>query len=92
MNAEQAAASAGPAETVDDERPDLSNANVREDLALAGRCALVHLPTGRTCLLPLRHQGPASSTARRRRRTLCPKATDSSPHCSLDSRARQEDD
>jgi len=58
MNAEQAAASAVPAETVDDERPDLSNANVREDLALAGRCALVHLPTGRTCLLPLRHQGP----------------------------------
>ncbi|HEY1158335.1 MAG TPA: hypothetical protein VGE95_18880 [Arthrobacter sp.] len=58
MNAEQAAASAVPTETVDDERPDLSNANVREDLALAGRCALVHLPTGRTCLLPLRHQGP----------------------------------
>lgn len=39
-------------------RPDLSNANVREDVALAGRCALVHLPSGRTCLLPLRHQGP----------------------------------
>jgi hypothetical protein len=39
-------------------RPDLSNPNVREDLAQAGRCALVHLPTGRTCLLPLRHQGP----------------------------------
>jgi hypothetical protein len=58
MNAEQAAASAVPTKTVDDERPDLSNANVREDLALAGRCALVHLPTGRTCLLPLRHQGP----------------------------------
>jgi len=58
MNAEQAAASAVPTETVDDERPDLSNANVREDLALAGRCALVHLPTGRTCLLQLRHQGP----------------------------------
>ncbi|MFC4397341.1 MULTISPECIES: hypothetical protein [Micrococcaceae] len=58
MNAEQAAASAGPTETVDGERPDLSNSNVREDLAMAGRCALVHLPTGRTCLLPLRHQGP----------------------------------
>ncbi|HSU48636.1 MAG TPA: hypothetical protein VLJ40_17190 [Arthrobacter sp.] len=36
----------------------MSNSNVREDLAMAGRCALVHLPTGRTCLLPLRHQGP----------------------------------
>ena len=58
MNAEQAAASAGPIETADDERPDLSNSNVREDLAMAGRCALVHLPTGRTCLLPFRHQGP----------------------------------
>lgn len=41
-----------------DSRPDLSNANVREDLAGSGRCALVHLPTGRTCLLPLRHHGP----------------------------------
>lgn len=39
-------------------RPDVSNPNVREDVAEAGRCALVHLPTGRTCLLPLRHQGP----------------------------------
>ncbi|MDQ0771093.1 hypothetical protein QF031_003842 [Pseudarthrobacter defluvii] len=58
MNAEQAAASAAPMQTADDERPDLSNSNVREDLAMAGRCALVHLPTGRTCLLPLRHQGP----------------------------------
>ncbi|NUP59918.1 MAG: hypothetical protein HOQ04_01650 [Pseudarthrobacter sp.] len=41
-----------------EDRPDLSNTNVREDLAMAGRCALVHLPTGRTCLLPLRHHGP----------------------------------
>ena len=39
-------------------RRDLSNSNVREDLARAGRCALVHLPTGRICLLPLRHHGP----------------------------------
>jgi hypothetical protein len=39
-------------------RPDLSNATVREDLARTGRCAMVHLPTGRTCLRPLRHQGP----------------------------------
>ncbi|WP_285243274.1 hypothetical protein [Pseudarthrobacter sp. fls2-241-R2A-127] len=58
MNAEQRATGAGPAETADDGRPDLSNSNVREDLAMAGRCALVHLPTGRTCLLPLRHRGP----------------------------------
>jgi hypothetical protein len=58
MNPEQRATGAGPTETADDGRPDMSNANVREDLAMAGRCALVHLPTGRTCLLPLRHGGP----------------------------------
>jgi len=61
MNSELPAASTGTTEateTAEDGRPDLSNSNVREDLALAGRCALVHLPTGRTCLLPLRHQGP----------------------------------
>ncbi|HKU02333.1 MAG TPA: hypothetical protein VJQ80_05935 [Arthrobacter sp.] len=58
MNAEYPAASTGTTETAEDGRPDLSNSNVREDLAMAGRCALVHLPTGRTCLLPLRHQGP----------------------------------
>lgn len=39
-------------------RPDLSNIHVREDLARAGRCGNVHLATGRTCLLPLRHHGP----------------------------------
>jgi hypothetical protein len=39
-------------------RSDLSNIHVREDLARAGRCANVHLATGRTCLLPLRHYGP----------------------------------
>ena len=58
MNAEYPAASPGTTVTPDEERPDLSNSNVREDLAMAGRCALVHLPTGRTCLLPIRHQGP----------------------------------
>jgi hypothetical protein len=31
--------------------------HVREDVALAGRCANVHLPTGRTCTLPVRHPG-----------------------------------
>lgn len=58
MNAEQPDPSVGTTGTADDGRPDLSNSNVREDLAMTGRCALVHLPTGRTCLLPLRHQGP----------------------------------
>ena len=31
--------------------------HVREDVAMAGRCANVHLPTGRTCTLPVRHAG-----------------------------------
>ncbi|MET1088394.1 MAG: hypothetical protein ABWY04_14960 [Arthrobacter sp.] len=39
-------------------RSDLSNSNVREDLANTGRCAMVHLPTGRICLLLFRHHGP----------------------------------
>lgn len=59
MNAEHPSQAAGEAVPHPvDARPDLSNANVREDLAGRGRCGLVHLPTGRTCLLPLRHQGP----------------------------------
>jgi hypothetical protein len=58
MNAETSTAAGSGTTRPSDGRPDLSNANVREDLATTGRCALVHLPTGRTCLLPLRHQGP----------------------------------
>jgi hypothetical protein len=56
MNAEPSATGAETDAAAPDGRPDLSNTNVR-DLAMACRCALVHLPTGRTCLLPLRHQG-----------------------------------
>lgn len=58
MNVEHPAPGTEATMTADDGRPDMSNSNVREDLAMTGRCALVHLPTGRTCLLPLRHQGP----------------------------------
>jgi hypothetical protein len=58
MNAESSTSVSSGSTRPSDSRPDLSNANVREDLATTGRCALVHLPTGRTCLLPLRHQGP----------------------------------
>ena len=59
MNAEhsRAAASETP-HGADPARPDLNNATIREDLAERGRCGMVHLPTGRTCLLPLRHHGP----------------------------------
>jgi hypothetical protein len=35
----------------------MSSTHVREDVAKAGRCANVHLPTGRTCTLPKRHPG-----------------------------------
>lgn len=54
MNAEQPFTGAGEPGM----RPDLSNIHVREDLARAGRCGNVHLASGRTCLLPLRHHGP----------------------------------
>jgi hypothetical protein len=37
--------------------PDMSSTHVREDVAKAGRCANVHLATGRTCTLPKRHPG-----------------------------------
>jgi hypothetical protein len=58
MNDEFPSAATGQAGVGEDFRPDLSNATVREDLAKTGRCAMVHLPTGRTCLRPLRHLGP----------------------------------
>ncbi|MDR7082488.1 hypothetical protein J2X01_001777 [Arthrobacter ginsengisoli] len=38
-------------------RPDLSSPHVREDVAITGLCGNVHLPTGRTCDLPERHEG-----------------------------------
>jgi hypothetical protein len=59
MNVElsRAAASESPRQG-NPARPDVNNANIREDLAERGRCGMVHLPSGRTCLLPLRHHGP----------------------------------
>ena len=39
------------------DRPDLSSPHVREDIAITGLCGNVHLPTGRTCALPERHEG-----------------------------------
>ncbi|HEU4667383.1 MAG TPA: hypothetical protein VFS79_06950 [Arthrobacter sp.] len=58
MNAENYSPASDGAPHSSDARPDLNNANIREDLAERGRCGMVHLPTGRTCLLPLRHHGP----------------------------------
>jgi hypothetical protein len=39
------------------ERIDLHNASIDELAAAAGRCGLVHLPTGRICQAPARHDG-----------------------------------
>ena len=48
--------------------PDISSTHVREDVAQAGRCANVHLPTGRTCTLPKRHPGSCDFVAPRTRK------------------------
>lgn len=40
-----------------DDRSEMHNASVDEELARAGECAQVHLPTGRTCTLPHGHKG-----------------------------------
>lgn len=39
------------------DRPDISSLHVREDVARAGHCGNVHLPTGRICAQPERHAG-----------------------------------
>ncbi len=40
-----------------DERPDLTSTHVDEDIAMAGRCGNIHVPSGRICTLPERHRG-----------------------------------
>ncbi|MHC6591431.1 hypothetical protein [Arthrobacter sp. C152] len=84
MTPEHPAPGPGDAPSEAEGRPDLSNTNVREDLAMAGRCALVHLPTGRTCLLPLRHHGPCEFRQ--------PQEAQEVVAGNLDSQADQEDD
>jgi len=39
------------------ERMERHNASVDEDLAAVGRCAQIHLPTGRICVLEHTHPG-----------------------------------
>ncbi|GAA1622341.1 hypothetical protein [Actinoplanes couchii] len=39
------------------ERIEIHNPSVNGALADRGACAHVHLPTGRTCVLPLHHPG-----------------------------------
>lgn len=38
-------------------RPGLHNSHISQDAAGTGCCGEVHLPTGRTCILPHRHPG-----------------------------------
>ena len=61
MNSQPHSAPGRPQDSHRDEAPqEMSSTHVthvREDVAMAGRCANVHLPTGRTCTLPVRHPG-----------------------------------
>src|SRR4051794_26385862 len=56
-NPEHSATGSPPPYSSQEAPPDISSTHVREDVAKAGRCANVHLPTGRTCILPKRHRG-----------------------------------
>jgi hypothetical protein len=38
-----------------DDRLDLHNASIEESAAAAGRCGMIHLPTGRVCQEPEHH-------------------------------------
>jgi hypothetical protein len=84
MNAEHPAPATGTADSFGDSRPDMSNATVREDVAMTGRSAI---------------RGRANSTARRRP-SRWPALPPDSPRpmdgeCSrqrIDSPAYQEDD
>ncbi len=44
-----------PAADTGDKRLDLHNASIDEPAAAAGRCGMIHLPTGRTCREPAHH-------------------------------------
>ena len=61
MNSQNHSASGSPQQTSSQqaaqEQSSTHVTHVREDVAMAGRCANVHLPTGRTCTLPVRHPG-----------------------------------
>lgn len=61
MNSHNRSASGHPQQTSREqaaqEKSSTHVTHVREDVAMAGRCANVHLPTGRTCTLPVRHPG-----------------------------------
>jgi hypothetical protein len=45
-------------------RLELHNASVDEAVARTGACGLIHLPTGRTCMLHQRHNGSCDFASR----------------------------
>ena len=47
-----------------EDRPELHNTSVDEDVAMMGGCGRVHLPTGRTCTLAHSHLGSCDFVAR----------------------------
>ena len=44
------------------DRLEVHNASVDESIAATGRCATVHLPTGRICTLDQSHEGSCDFT------------------------------
>jgi len=92
MNAESSPAHGTTFRQAHQTRSDLSNANVREDLATTGRCALVHLPTGRICLLPHRHHGPCEFHRPQEADEVLAAGNQSPQDRVLDSMPYQEDD
>jgi hypothetical protein len=53
-----------PAAVAPDNRPEIHNTSVDDQLAETGACGQVHLPTGRTCTLQHRHHGSCDFVAR----------------------------
>jgi hypothetical protein len=47
-----------------DDRLDLHNPSVDEEVAATGVCAQVHLPSGRTCTLVRHHEGSCNFVSR----------------------------
>jgi hypothetical protein len=47
----------GTERNIPPERTELHNASVDDTIAAAGRCATVHLPTGRVCIRDHHHRG-----------------------------------
>jgi hypothetical protein len=47
-----------------DDRPELHNPSIDQDVAMRGACGRVHLPTGNTCTLAHNHLGSCNFISR----------------------------